>query len=214
MTKRRYLLAILCYLAIPVVVIGLGGLAASIDPEWARGHDNYARNFQLLQLARWALMMATFGLALVLWLACCALLLTARQRSLGWLALAIAGPFGFAAMATLEDRAPLADDLYQRVIGKMKPGWRVALEIALLVAIWNLAYELMVLKRDLMIGMESLRTGTSAAAILARQNESSGMWAFAEGMEVIYLVMLICLLWPIIFNFAGRLFKTRAWRKG
>jgi hypothetical protein len=31
------------------------------------------------------------------------------------------------------------------------------------------------------------------------------MWAFAEGMEVMYLVVLFYLLWPIVFNVVSRL---------
>jgi hypothetical protein len=44
----------------------------------------------------------------------------------------------------------------------------------------------------------------SAARIIDSQNASSGMWAFAEGNEVMYLVILFYLLWPIVFNIAGR----------
>jgi hypothetical protein len=61
----------------------------------------------------------------------------------------------------------------------------------------------MVLKRELMIGFESFRTGTPVAAIVALQNASSGMWAFREGLEVAYLAVLICLAWPILFNIAA-----------
>jgi hypothetical protein len=71
--------------------------------------------------------------------------------------------------------------------------------------IWLLAYQAMVLKRDLMILYESATTGASTAQIIATQNASSGMWAFGEGLEVMFLVVLIYLLWPIAFNFVGRL---------
>jgi hypothetical protein len=70
--------------------------------------------------------------------------------------------------------------------------------------IWLLAYQAMVLKRNLMIMYESATTGISTAQIIDRQNASSGMWAFAEGNEVIYLVVLFYLLWPIVFNIVGR----------
>ena len=33
------------------------------------------------------------------------------------------------------------------------------------------------------------------------------MWAFSEGLEVIYLVVLMYLLWPVFFNVVGQLFK-------
>jgi hypothetical protein len=34
---------------------------------------------------------------------------------------------------------------------------------------------------------------------------SSGMWAFGESLEVLFLVVLFYLLWPISFNVLGRL---------
>jgi hypothetical protein len=67
----------------------------------------------------------------------------------------------------------------------------------------------MVLKRDLMILYESATTGISTAQIIDRQNASSGMWAFSEGLEVLFLVVLFYLLWPICFNVVGRL--PRLW---
>ena len=63
----------------------------------------------------------------------------------------------------------------------------------------------MVLKRDLMIIYEAATTGTSTAQIIDQQNTSSGMWAFREGLEVLFLVVLFYLLWPICFNAVGRL---------
>jgi len=35
------------------------------------------------------------------------------------------------------------------------------------------------------------------------------MWAFAEGLEVIFIVVLLYLIWPIAFNVAGRLATIR-----
>ncbi|HEV7432033.1 MAG TPA: hypothetical protein VGN77_03255, partial [Steroidobacteraceae bacterium] len=85
----------------------------------------------------------------------------------------------------------------------------VPVEIAAFVAVWSLAFELMVLKRDLMIRYESFMSGTPVATIIELQNQSSGMWAFSEGSEVIYLVVLIYLLWPVFFNVVGQLYKRR-----
>jgi hypothetical protein len=62
----------------------------------------------------------------------------------------------------------------------------------------------MVLKRNLMIMYESATSGISTAQIIDRQNASSGMWAFAEGNEVMYMVFLFYLPWPIVFNIVGR----------
>ena len=36
------------------------------------------------------------------------------------------------------------------------------------------------------------------------------MWAFAEGNEVMYMVVLFYLLWPIVFNIVGRVATTTA----
>jgi hypothetical protein len=207
--KHRYVFALACYLLIPVVVIAGAHLSFLIDPEMARGSADYARNYRLLELARLGALMATWGLALVLWFSVFYWVLKSRQRSLGWLSLAAAGPFGFIAIAMLADRSPAPDDLYQQSVRKLKMVWRVPLEIALFVSVWFLAYESVMFKRELMISYESYATGTPAAAIIAQQNASSGMWAAGEAMEEIYLVVLMYLLWPIFFNLAGRLFKPR-----
>src|SRR6185369_1989021 len=212
MHKRCYGLAIVCYLAIPVFLIAGIRLSLLIDPEMARGHADYVRDYRLLELAQRGAMMATMALVLVLWAAVCFLVLESRRRSLGWLLLAAAGPFGFIAIAMLEDRSAAAHDLYQQFIRKLKMYWRVPLEIAMFFAVLFLAFNAMLLKRDLMISYESFLTGTPAATIIARQSESSGMWAFSEGLEVIYIVVLIYLLLPILFNLAGRLFEPRKGR--
>lgn len=209
MPKRPYILAVVCYLSIPAVLIGAVRLFLLIDPEMARGHVNYVRDYRLLELARQGMLMAAGGLALVLWTAACYLVLKARQRSVYWLSLAIGGPFGFTAIAILEDRSPAPNDRYQQFIRKLKICWRVPLEIAVCVSVWFLAFECMLLKRELMIRYESFMTGTPAATIIERQSASSGMWAFGEGLEAAYLVVLIYLLWPILFNLAGQLLEPR-----
>ena len=209
MPKRYYTLALVCYLLIPVFVIASGVLFRLIDPEMARGSADYVRNYRLLELTRTGALVAMAGLALVLWALTCYLVLKSRQRSLGWLPLAAAGPFGFIAIAMLEDRLPAPDDLFQKLVPKLKTLWRVPLEIALFVSVWSLAYELMTLKRDLMIRYESFTSGTPVATIIDLRNQSGGMWAFSEGNEVLYLVVLIYLLWPIFFNLVGRLLEPR-----
>ena len=206
MPKPRYVAALVCYLAIPAIVVGGAGVSILIDPEMALGHADYTRNFYLLTLVRIGVLWAAGGLALVLWTACCYLVLRSRHRSLGWLTLAAAGPFGFSVIATLADRAPAPDDLYQRVIRNLKTYWRVPLDIAVFVAIWVVAYNAMVVKRELMIWLESLTTGTPISAIIAQQTASSGMWAAGEGLEVLYLVPLMYLVWPLLFNVAGHVF--------
>src|SRR5262249_13686834 len=176
----------------------------------ARGHADYVRNYHLLKLIRTAALMAIAGFACLLWILCCYFVLKSRERSWGWLAFAAAGPFGFPVIAGLRDRSPAPDDFYQQFICNLKIYWRVPLEILLFVSIWVLSYELMVLKRELMISYESFMTGRSVADIVAEQDASSGMWAFSEGLQVMYLVVLSYLLWPILFNVAGYLFKPRS----
>src|SRR5215475_6026902 len=120
MPKRQYFLAVVCYLAIPAVVICGARVFHVIDPEMARRHANYARDYHLLDLARLGVLWASGALALVLWTACCYLVLKSRQRSLRWLYLAAAGPLGFSVIAALKDRSSAPGDLYQQVIRNLK----------------------------------------------------------------------------------------------
>src|SRR5262245_27382360 len=210
MLKRHYVIALVCYIAIPVVVIAGVRLSLLIDPEMARGTADYVRNFRVLQMVATSALWATAGLALVLWTLTCYLVLKSRQRSMLWLALAVAGPFGFMFITMLADRSPAPDDLYQHFIRSLKFYWRVPLEIVVFISAWVLAYQGVVLKRDLLISFESSSTGTPVQTIIARQNASSGMYAFSEGLEEMYLVILLYLLWPIFFNFVGQRFKRRA----
>jgi hypothetical protein len=208
MPKLRYLLALACYLSIPVVVAVGATLFLLIDPELARGHADYTRDYRLLEIARFGVLCAAGGLALILWLSCCYLVLKSRQRSLGWLALAAAGPVGFSVIAALDDRAPASSDLYQRFIRNLKAHRRVALEIAVVVGVWLVAYGSVVVRRELLVYVESVTTGIPAPVLVAQEVASSGMWAAGEGMEQLYLVPLLLLLWPILFNIAGWLFRA------
>ena len=110
----------------------------------------------------------------------------------------------------LNDRAPAESDRYARFVRGMNRFVRVGYEVCTFVIIWLLAYQAMVLKRNLMIMYESATTGISTALILDRQNASSGMWAFAEGMEVMFIVVLLYLIRPILFNVVGRVAATMA----
>jgi hypothetical protein len=206
---RHDLQAIACYLAIPVVVVSSGFLFSLIDPELARGHADYVRNFRLLTQVRIGVQVAMAGLAMALWIGVCHLTLKSRKRSAGWLWLA-AGPIGLAVIAMLRDRAPAPEDLYQRFIGRLKLYQRVLLETGLFVSVWMAAFALVELSVDLMIQCESFVTGTPVATIVDIRNASSGMYAFGEGLEAMYVVVLIYLLWPLGFNAAGRLIKARA----
>ena len=77
-------------------------------------------------------------------------------------------------------------------------------------AVWVIAYQSVVLKRDLLIRHQASSTGTSVAQIISQQNASSGMWAAGEGMEELYLLVFLYLLWPICFNVVGHLPKLWA----
>jgi len=72
------------------------------------------------------------------------------------------------------------------------------------VIVWLLAYQAMILLRNLIILYQSAATGMSTAQIIDLQNASSGMWAFGEGMEVMFMVVLLYLIRPIVFNLVGR----------
>ena len=196
-------LALLLLLLIPAVVLLGGCLFSLINPEIAAGHPNYVRNYRLLNAAKLLMMFGSAALAAILWLLACFLVLRSKQRSPLWLILAALGPIGFAILVRLQDTAPGQTDSYARFVRKLNPFVRVAYEAACFVLIWVLAYQAMVLKRNLMILYQSATTGMSTAQIINLQNASSGMWAFGEGLEVLYLVVLFYLLWPIVFNVLG-----------
>ncbi len=202
--KKQMIVALILLSLIPVVVI-LGGLLFSlINPEIAAGHPNYARNYHLLNLVKIMSLLASFAVVAILWLAACFLVIRSKERSSWWLLLAALGPFGFAILALLNDGAPAETDRHARFVRNMNIFVRVGYEVCRFVIIWLLAFEAMVLKRNVMILYESAATGISTAQIIDRQNASSGMWAFGEGLEVMFLVVVLYLIWPIVFNLAGR----------
>jgi hypothetical protein len=201
---RPYATAVVCYLAIPVVVIGGVALSRLIDPELALRTANYGRNFRLLEMVRQGVLLSAAGLAVVLWATACYLVLRSRQRSPLWLLLAAAGPFGFVFIAMLGDRSAAPGDAYQRFISKLRVYWRLPLEVAKFFAAWCIAFSTVFVKRDLMNSYESFSTGRSVEEIVAEQTASSGMYAFGEGLEATYLFILIYLLWPLAFNLAAR----------
>jgi len=144
----------------------------------------------------------------------CFLVIRSKERSSLWLFFAALGPFGFAILAMLNDRVPAETDRHARFVRNLNRFVRVGYEVCTFLVIWLLAYQAMVLKRNLMTMYESAITGISTAQIIDQQNASSGMWAFAEGNEVMYMVVLFYLLWPIVFNSAGRVAVTMASPKG
>ena len=123
------------------------------------------------------------------------------------------GPIGFAVLATLKDRDAAETDSYARFVRNLNWFVRVAYELCTFVILWELAYQAMVLKRTLMIRYESATTGVSTAQIMNIQNASGGMWAFSEGLQVMYLVVLLYLLRPIVFSIVGNVAGAMALRR-
>ena len=210
--KKQSRLALALLLLIPFVTVLGGTLFSLINPEIAAGHPNYARNYRLLSLLKiTSLWVACAGVA-VLWLLVCFLVIRSKKRSYLWLFLAVLGPFGFAVLAMLSDReAPAETDWHARFVRKLNWFARVGYELCTFVVVWVLAYEAMVLKRTLVIRYQAATTGMSTAQIINLQNASGGMWAFGEGMEVMFLVVLFYLLRPIVFSIVGYV-RTRSSR--
>jgi hypothetical protein len=179
----------------------LGGMLFSfINPEIAAGHPNYERNYRRLALAGmlaiWASWLVNMGLGLL----CCFLLLKSKKQSYAWMSLAVLGPFGIMILATLQDKGSLAGDLCQQFVGKLKFYLRVPLELCFFVLMWTVAYQTVILISNLSIMCESVVTGRTIAEIIDIRDASSGMWAFSEALEIMYLMVLFYLLRPICFN--------------
>jgi hypothetical protein len=204
MMKKQTLLALVLLLLIPMV-LRLGGLLFSlIHPEIAAGHPNYVRNYHFLSLVKNMSMWGSAAVVAILWLLVCFLVIRSKERSSWWLFFAALGPFGFVILSMLNDRAPAETDRHERFVRHLNKLVRVGYEVFTFVIVWQLAYQAMVLKRNLMIMHESATTGISTAQIINLQNASSGMWAFAEGNEVMYMVVLLYLIRPAVFNIVGR----------
>lgn len=204
MIKKQSVVALVLFLLIPLVFRLEGKLMSLINPESAAGHPNYARNYHLLSQLQHMSFLASVALVAVLWLLVCLLVIRSKKRSPLWLFMTAFGPFGFAVLAMLNDRAPAETDFYTRFVRNLNVLVRAGYELCIFVLAWVLAYQGMVFKRNLMINYQAATTGMSVAQIIDQQNASSGMWAFAEGNEEMYLVILFYLLWPIVFNLVGR----------
>ena len=87
---------------------------------------------------------------------------------------------------------------------------RAGYELLSLYLIWELSWQIMILKRNLMIRYESITTGVSTAQIIATQNASSGMWAFGEFIEIMFFMIILYLLRPILFNLIARLTPAKS----
>lgn len=209
MIKKQLLVALLLLLLIPAVTVCGGVLFSLINPEIAAGHPNYVRNWRLLHNLKMSVMYGSMAMALALYLLGCILVIRSKKQSRLWLLLALLGPLGFAILSILNDRAPSQSDSYSRFVRGLSLWLRAGYELGCFVLIWELAEQIMILKRNLMIWHESITTGVSTAQIIAVQNASSGMWAFGEGLEVMFFVIVLYLLRPIIFNLIARVAAPR-----
>lgn len=210
MIKKQSVLPLVLLLLMAVVFTLKSLLSGLVNPDNAAGHPNYARNYQLLSLLRNSLFFASLAVVVVLWIVVCVLVIRSKNRSLLWLSLAAFGPVGFAVLASLDDRAPDETDRYARFVRTMNGFVRVLYELCTFAVFWVLAYQAMVVKRNLMIAYQAAATGMSAAQIIDIQNASSGMWAFSEGNEVMYFVILLYLLRPILVSLVGQVASTRS----
>ena len=198
--KKPWVVVLALLLMIPLV-LALGGMLFSlINPEIAAGHPNYVRNYHLLNLLKILCFWASVAGAGVLWMVACFLVIRTKKRSNLWLLLAALGPLGFAAIAMLNDGAGVETDSYTRFVRKLNWFMRVGYELCTFIILWEFAWQAMVLKRALMIQYQAATTGVSTAQIIDIQNASSGMWAFGEGLEVMYLFVLLYLLRPTVFR--------------
>lgn len=200
MIKKQLLVALPLLLLIPVVIVGGGFLFSLINPEIAAGHPDYARNWHLLNSLKTGVIWGIFAAVLALYLLGSYLVVRSKSQSSLWLVLAALGPLGFAILSVLNDRAPAPSDRYTRLLRKMAWYVRIGYEIACFLVICELGWNVMLLKRYAMIRYQSMTTGMSTAQIIAIQDASSGMWAFGEGLEVMFFVIVLYLLRPILFN--------------
>src|SRR5499427_3162339 len=209
--KKQYFVALALLLAIPVVLMLGGALFSFINPEIAARTSNYVRNWRLLHMLKMMVMWGTAVVAFVLWLLVCLQVIRAKNRSAAWLVLAALGPFGLASLAMLSDRdsASTETDRYFRFVGNMKWFVRAAYELCIFVIFWELAYQAMLLKSNIMIRLEAARIGKSVAQVIDIHNASGGMWAFSEGLEVMFFVVLFYLFRPVVFNLIQRILPSR-----
>jgi hypothetical protein len=210
MMKKTSVAALVLYLIIPLVTVAGGALFSFINPEIAAGHPNYVRNYQLLHLLKMMSLWTSMAGVAVLWVFVCLLMIRSKRQSNLWLFLAALGPLGFAALASLKDQTAPETDSYSRFVGKLSWFVRAAYEILSFVVIWELAWQAVVLKSTLMIRYEAFTTGASIAQINAVRDASSGMWAFGEGLEEMYLAVLFYLLRPFVFRIVAHVLETRA----
>jgi len=200
MIKKQMLVALLLLLLIPVVILGGGFLFSLINPDLAAGHPNYVRNWHLLNSLKTGVLWGMFATALALYLLGSYLVIRSKSQCSLWLILAALGPLGFAILSVLNDRVPSQSDCYSRFLRSMNWILRAGYEVVSFIMISALAWNVMLLKRYTIIKYQSITSGMSTAQIIAIQDASSGMWAFSEGFEIMFFVIVLYVLRPILFN--------------
>jgi hypothetical protein len=219
MIKKEWVMAVILLLLIPVALMLGGELFSLINPEIAVHTSNYVFYWHLLSGLKIGIFWGMLAVVFVLWVLVCLQVIRAKKRSAAWLLLAVLGPFGLAVLAMLSDApangattndATLLTDPYSRFVRKMNWFVRASYEVGTFFIFWELAYRIMLLKSNLMMRVEAARTGISLAQVIDLHNASGGMWAFSEGLEVMFLVVLLYLLRPVVFNIVSRLIATTA----
>lgn len=213
MAKKPYLLAVGLLLLIPLVAMLGSGLSFAINPEIAAHYANYERNFRLLSLVKSLILLATLLVIMGLWFSSGFLILKAKGRSYRWLPLAVLGPLGFIPLRMLGDSTPSDEDAHRRFVRGLNIFLRVGYELAVIVGLYLLAFEIVELHHYLIVLFQAMTTGASVAQIIQIQNASSGMWAFGEEIENLFLFVLLYLLWPMCFNMIARVLRLGAQRQ-
>jgi hypothetical protein len=208
--RKYYGLSILALLLIPVAAMLAAGIFGAIDPELARGHSDYARNFALLEHLRHGVWLAALVLLGVLWLLASVWLLRAKSRRRIWLWLALLGSAGFAVLTALADRSPLSpNDAYGRLLAPLPKLLRVLYEIARFAVFGVVAWQLVEWLDYGTALFEATRRGVALAEVLAERDASSGMWAFGDAVRAAYLFVLLYALWPLAYNAVAWLIRRR-----
>jgi hypothetical protein len=208
MIRKFYIRSIVALLMIPVVSRLAAGAVAAIDPESARGHEHYVRNFALLKHLRQGVFISGLVLLGILWLLACAWWLRARSQRRAWLWLALLGPPGVAVLASLPNReGPLPGDAYSRQLQRLPQLLRVVYEVLRFVAFGFVAMQLIEWFDDATALMEAHRRGVALALVLAERDATSGMWAFGDMIRAGYLFVLMYALWPAGFNAVATLVR-------
>jgi hypothetical protein len=133
--KKQTVVALALVLLMPIV-LRMGGLLFSlINPEIAAGHPNYVRNYHILSFVKHLSFLASAGVVAILWLLVCFLVIRSKERSSWWLFFSALGPFGFAVLAMLNDRAPGDTDRHARFVRNLNSFVRVGYEVCIFVII-------------------------------------------------------------------------------